>query len=316
MPRSGAPPTRAGVGGVKLFLAVTDNDWYRFLAGRPDLDEVNFWQPGGRRAFQSLGLGEPFLFKLHAPEHAVVGGGFYTHSTLLPISLAWKTFGERNGVGSLDELRQRVGRHRRSSDPREEYTIGCVLLRDPFFFPPEDWLDPPADFKAPIVQGKTYDLTSGTGKVLWEAVRVRMRRLQVRESPSVYGDPAWVRRRLGQGTFRVLVTDAYARRCAVTGERALPVLEAAHIRPVSQGGEHRVDNGILLRADLHALFDQGYVTVTPDYRFRASQRLRRDFDNGETYLALDGTGLWLPRAAADRPGRAFLQWHAETVFRG
>jgi putative restriction endonuclease len=40
-----------------------------------------------------------------------------------------------------------------------------------------------------------------------------------------------VQPRLGQGAFRLLVTDAYQRRCAVTGERTLPVLDAAHIRP-------------------------------------------------------------------------------------
>ncbi len=73
---------------MDLFVAGTDNDWYRSLAARPELDEVNFCQPGGGRAFRALGVGEPFLFKLHAPEHAIVGGGFFTHSTLVPVSLA------------------------------------------------------------------------------------------------------------------------------------------------------------------------------------------------------------------------------------
>lgn len=45
-----------------------------------------------------------------------------------------------------------------------------------------------------------------------------------------------IRHRLGQGAFRVLVTDAYQRRCAISGEKTLPVLEAAHIRPYSQHG--------------------------------------------------------------------------------
>jgi hypothetical protein len=39
---------------VRAFVAVTDKDWYQFLAGRPDLDEVNFWQPGGNRVFRTL----------------------------------------------------------------------------------------------------------------------------------------------------------------------------------------------------------------------------------------------------------------------
>jgi putative restriction endonuclease len=66
------------------------------------------------------------------------------------------------------------------------------------------------------------------------------------------------------------------RRCAITGEKALPVLQAAHIRPVTKEGFHRVDNGLLLHSDLHALFDQGYLTVTPDHRVRVSRRLKAD----------------------------------------
>jgi putative restriction endonuclease len=90
-----------------------------------------------------------------------------------------------------------------------------------------------------------------------------------------------VRQRLGQGTFRLLITDIYQKRCSVTGEKVLPVLQAAHIQPVSEGGTHRVDNGLLLRSDVHTLFDRGYVTVAPDFRVMVSSRLKKDFDNGE-----------------------------------
>src|SRR5207245_11556742 len=90
----------------------------------------------------------------------------------------------------------------------------------------------------------------------------------------MYGDPVLVRQRLGQGAFRLVVMDTYQRRCAVTKEKALPVLQAAHIKPVSEGGRHLVSNGLLLRSDVHTLFDRGYVTNTPELKFRASRRLR------------------------------------------
>jgi len=125
-----------------------------------------------------------------------------------------------------------------------------------------------------------------------------------------------VRQRLGQGAFRVLVTDVYDRRCAVTGEKALPVLQAAHIRPVSKEGAHRVDNGLLLRSDIHTLFDQGYVTVTPERRFLVSRRLKADFDNGEPYYPLSGQLIWLPGRDEDQPSRESLEWHADVVYRG
>src|SRR5258706_5120751 len=97
---------------------------------------------------------------------------------------------------------------------------------------------------------------------------------------AVLGEPHLIRPRLGQGAFRVLVTDIYRRRCAVTQERTLPALEAAHIRPYGDGGTHEARNGLLLRRDIHSLFDAGYVTVTPDLRFEVSRRIREEFENG------------------------------------
>lgn len=71
-----------------------------------------------------------------------------------------------------------------------------------------------------------------------------------------YGEPTLIRPRLGQGAFRASVTSVYQHRCALTGERTLPILDAAHIRPYDQGGEHEVTNGLLLRTDIHRLFDK------------------------------------------------------------
>jgi putative restriction endonuclease len=130
----------------------------------------------------------------------------------------------------------------------------------------------------------------------------------------MFGEPISIRPRLGQGSFRVLVTDTYERRCAVTREKILPVLQAAHIRPVSRGGLHRIDNGVLLRSDVHTLFDRGYVTITPDQRFRVSRKLRDDFNNGEYYFQFDGADVWSPPTVADRPAAEALEWHADSVF--
>jgi len=309
---------------VKAYVAITDNDWFWFLKQRPNLDEVNFWQPGGNRLFRALDPGQPFLFKLHAPDHFIVGGGFFAHASILPCSLAWDTFGEKNGAASLVEMRRRIEKYRKSSSDRhEDYKIGCIILLNPFFFERKDWIPVPADFHLNTQQGKSYDLRSSSGKTLWDAVSFVLQSQPVMqdvaaeaERKRMYGEPILMRPRLGQGTFPVLVTDTYQRRCAVTGEKALPVVQAAHIRPVKQGGEHRIDNGLLLRSDVHALFDRGYVTVAPDYQFRVSRRLKDDYDNGEHYFQFQGMKIWLPPRSDDRPNRAFLEWHADEVFLG
>jgi putative restriction endonuclease len=308
---------------MRAWVAVTDREWFRFLHQRRGIDEVNFWQPGGVREFGILSVGQPLLFKLHHPDHFVVGGGFFRHATRLPVSLAWESFEHKNGAASLDEMRRRIERYRRvPPDPRAEYTIGCILLQEPFFFDERDWISAPVDFHRNIVQGKTYDLTEGIGRQLWEEVLARLRGQGRSETElDLLGKPMFregvlARQRLGQGTFRVLITDIYQRRCAVTGEKALPVLQAAHVRPVSHGGVHQVTNGLLLRSDVHTLFDRGYVTVTPDHQFRVSRRLRDDFHNGEQYYRLNATSVWLPGDPIDQPSRDLLEWHADTVFKG
>jgi putative restriction endonuclease len=135
-------------------------------------------------------------------------------------------------------------------------------------------------------------------------------------APGGYGDPSLVPHRLGQGTFRVIVTDAYQRQCAVTRERALPALEAAHIRPFSEVETHHVRNGLLLRSDVHRLFDAGYITVTPEHRVEASSRMRDDFNDGENYMRLHGSSILLPVNSELHPDPTALRWHNDNCFRG
>jgi HNH endonuclease len=311
---------------MQAYVGITDYAWYQLLASRPHLEEVNFWQPGGKSVFRALQPGELFLFKLHAPRHFVVGGGFFAHASRLPVSIAWEAFGEANGAQSLVEMRARIEQYRRApAQPHEDYTIGCILIEQPFFLPEALWIPAPPDWHPNIVQGKTYDLHAEPGRSLWgqlsESIRARgadatwPAEWRDRDAPR-YGEPTLVRPRLGQGSFRILVTDAYDRRCAVTGERVLPVLEAAHIRPYASGGEHRVDNGLLLRSDLHTLFDRGYVTVTPTLDLEVSRRIREDFENGRHYYALHGERVREPTDRGQRPSAEFLRWHNEEAYLG
>jgi putative restriction endonuclease len=308
----------------KAFVGVTDKEWFDFLSARPELPEINFWQPGGRTQFRVLQQGDLFLFKLHSPNNVIAGGGFFATSSLLPVSLAWETFGVGNGVKSLSEMRKRIERYRRSpAQMGEDYTIGNIILEHPFFFRREEWIPMPPSFKLNTVSGKTYDLDSGDGRALGLVVEDRLRRGAYIRAGSIvsepirermFSDPMLTRRRLGQGAFRVMVTDTYGRKCAITREHTLPVLQAAHIRPVTQGGEHRVSNGLLLRSDVHTLFDRGYVTVTPGYDFKVSPRLNEDWKNGKIYYALDGQRIELPRDKSCRPDPGLLDWHEQTVF--
>ncbi len=312
---------------MKLYVGVTDGDWFDFLSSLEGVEEVNFWQPGGNRVFGRLSPGEPFLFKLHSPRNYIVGGGFFAHATLLPMSLAWESFGVKNGATSAEEMRRRIEKYRRADpDPLADYTVGCVLLQSPFFLEERDWIPVPPGFSLNIVQGKTYDTMENTGRTLWERVEPFIRTArndgpsEVRPAANAeehrYGEPTIVHPRLGQGSFRIVVTDTYHRRCAVTRERTLPALEAGHIKPYSKSGPHSVNNGLLLRRDLHKLFDAGYVTVTPEYTLEVSRRIKEEFENGRDYYAMHGRQLWVPSQGQLRPRREYLDYHASNVFKG
>ena len=102
----------------------------------------------------------------------------------------------------------------------------------------------------------------------------------------------------------------------MTGERTLPVLEAAHIKPFRIVQRHDLPNGLLLRSDLHTLFDDGYITVDPkDRRIVVSPRIREEFSNGRDYYALHGKQLRDPENTLARPDPEYLDYHSSVVFR-
>lgn len=288
---------------VRFYVGITDFDWFTYLGGTGPLDEVNFWRPSAGQGFKALDPGGPFLFKLHSPRNFIVGGGFFGYYTSLPVSFAWKSFGTKNGAHSEQDMRTRLAKYRREPpNAAQDYEIGCILLQSPFFFPESEWI-PASDWPPSIQVGKGYDTAKPRGQALWEQVEAWLvAHKSPEELPIAHieegvkrGQPQIILPRLGQGSFRVVVADAYNRRCAFTGSPVLHVLEAAHVMPVADDGPNDVQNGILFRQDVHTLFDRGYITVTPDYRAEVSRRIEDEFENGKEYYSAHGNSFRCPR---------------------
>jgi putative restriction endonuclease len=309
-------------------IAITDLDWYSFLSAHSETREINFWTPSARRAFRAPAF-SPFLFKLRAPHNAICGFAYFAQYSHLPDWLAWDLFGLGNGCESLDSMRGRITAIRERigyEDGADSAEIGCIQLVAPTFFPPAMWIPQPIDWRVRTQRPTRYDLSGGEGQRVWEACSVAAAELSsaetgaslshVRDHADRYGSPHLVEPRLGQATFRVAVLDAYGRACAVTEEHSLPALEAVHIRPYAAQGPHEIPNGILLRADLHRLFDTGYITVTPDLRLNVGQRLKREFHNGRSYYPLHGRTLRSPTTPELAPSPDYLRWHNERCFLG
>lgn len=306
---------------MRMYVGITDSDWYNILKDE-NCDEVNFWRPGSSK-FKAVEENEMFLFKLHSPQDFIVGGGFFVKYSLVPTYLAWDAFGIKNGTRSLKELNDRINKYRgRNNILQNNPQIGCIILTEPFFFNEEEWIPVPNDWKSSIVQGKTYDTDTAIGQRLYNDVVDRLNGQYLNNKDN---QPERIKRyyetvtkhRIGQGAFRVAVADAYQRRCAITGEKTLPVLQAAHIKPYAQDGPHQVSNGLLLKSDFHTLYDDGYITVDTDYRVNVSKRLHEDYGNGRDYYKYDGQELLiLPGNKIELPSKEFLEWHNNNVYLG
>ena len=117
-----------------------------------------------------------------------------------------------------------------------------------------------------------------------------------------------IRIRQGQPKFRKALLTAYGGRCAFTGDAVSWVLDAAHIVPYFGPKTNHVTNGLLLRSDVHTLFDLGLISVEPKSRkLRVAKRLTKT-----PYQALDGKPLREAKSAAARASPAALQAHFST----
>jgi putative restriction endonuclease len=309
------------------FIGNTDNDWFRYLrARRPQPDEVNFWQPSGRTHFRAIPPGAPFFFRLKAPHNAIAGIGFFSRFQLAPAWLAWDSFGDLNGAPDLaamvGHIRRYLSRESLASVSRPDgFVVGCIMVGQPAFFADDDWVREPEGWHANVVRGARIDLLHGEGQRIFAECLERMRTTWPEEVSQAAeaarrGKAVLIEPRLGQGSFRMGLVSAYDGACAVTHEHSLPVLEAAHVKPFSLGGPHNLTNGVLLRADIHRLYDKGYVTITAGYRFKVSDRLIDEFHNGREYLRFREATIAVPSAARERPDRELLDWHANEVYLG
>lgn len=317
------------------FIALTDQEWFEFLSKRAQdqggrLDEVNFWQPKAQRPMVQLAPGAPVFFRLKSPHNKIVGYGFYSSFALLQLESAWEMFGAGNGDLTVERFLRRIGKYRGVdliSDPRTPRTpLGCTVLRDAVFWPPERWLPwgKEQGWAPNIVQGKTErDPDRGSlllGEIQYDHLTTP-EELRAEPFTPLEADErelvlAKSRDRVGQGAFRTRLLDAYGRQCAITGEHTEIVLDAAHIQPYLGPRSNHVQNGLLLTKEFHTLFDAGYVTVTPEHEVRVSSRLRDEWDNGSRYYPVDGQQLTVvPGAAALRPSEEVLAWHNKRVFR-
>lgn len=116
---------------------------------------------------------------------------------------------------------------------------------------------------------------------------------------------AQIYRRKGQPMFRKSLLKAYQKTCAISGCKLEPILEAAHIHPYKGDHTNFTANGLLLRADIHTLFDLNFLSVNAaSLLVEISPELL-----GTEYARFEGQPLLIPSEVKDRPSMEALAWH-------
>jgi len=98
-----------------------------------------------------------------SPRNVIAGFGVFQHASRLPVSLAWETFGLKNGAVSYEEMRRRVEKYRGGQPIGWDTPIGCRVLTQPVFLPEIAWIPSPASWSRNIVSGKTYATDEAEG---------------------------------------------------------------------------------------------------------------------------------------------------------
>lgn len=311
-----------------IALAPTDLDWFSFLSDRPDIARVNFWTPTDWK-IRSLAPGDHWYFVLKGSLPRKIGGGgrFVKYETL-PASRAWSIYGRGNGAENFGDMVQRLNSFREkrasASNTSKDPIIGCVVLEDPFFLPGKQQKTPEQlgiTFPAQVVKFKTYDippLEIGAPINAYPLVDELEEAVEEAETsmafnPSNIDDArrrvmASIVRRRGQLNFRQDLIRVYSGRCAITKCDTEAALEAAHIIPYRGEETNSIANGLLLRADLHTLFDIGLLVISSDFRVVLHPSIR----NGH-YGALHGQQLSVPPDSRCWPSRMALDEHRRTA---
>lgn len=309
-------------GKVDLYVGNTDKDWFDQLKAQPDLREVNHWQPSGVK-FKILAEGGIFFFRLKSPINMIGGFGLLASAENASVSLLWDSIGTANGVNSKEEFVARVKHYRTKNNVQgfvdENTHVGFKILVEPVFLSEKDWFPEPSDWSPQIVVGKSYSSDTTIGQYLMsnymrlagetprrDAIARQM--FGFEEPPQAGFATRNVKQRTGQNLFKLSLLYAYDGKCAVSGCDIEEVLDGAHIHPFSETQDHSIPNGILLRKDIHALFDRGAFTIDHDYRIRFTEQFKERYPmDANSYANFDGQKLKLPKDKAHWPSFSALR---------
>jgi putative restriction endonuclease len=273
-------------------ISPTDIEWFKFLRTEGLNSEINFWTPTPWNVSR-LASGDKLYFMLKSPIRKIGGYGQFVEYKNMSVNDAWNKYGFKNGCTSKQELIDRLDKYKasNSSDERSvtDSEIGCIVLTNAVYFDDDKFLDLDnyeIDFSRFIVKIKYYNENDPLEIVTQSSVR------EFELLPTTLEKlkkSRLVTERKGQGNFRAIITTAYSNKCCISNETTPELLEAAHIQPYFDENSNHVKNGLLLRVDLHKLYDNGLLYIDETFKIHISPEVKSEY-----YQKLNGAAIRLP----------------------
>lgn len=128
---------------------------------------------------------------------------------------------------------------------------------------------------------------------------------------------AIIKQRINQNFLRKMILASYNNKCCITGSNTIEFLTACHIKPWNIDTKNRINpqNGLCMNILYHSAFDQGFFTITEDYKILISQELYRKKDPiiKKLFIEYINKDIILPQKFM--PDKEFLKYHNDLIFR-
>lgn len=313
---------------ASMYVGITDTNWMKFIKEQKENigRYINFWTPG-TKTFKAIQPGELFLFKLHAKKAKgengeIVGGAYFDGFEQMSVSEAWNRFGYGNGTTSQFELKSAIDEYRVRNNMDRSADIGCIVLRDPFFFEEDKWIESPVDWGKSIVSGKKYDISEGIGCELYQQVSAMMNdnvdEIIISDIESdadklqILGKEreTFIKARVNQSVFRERLLNKYdcCCLCKVSNPK---FLIASHIKPWADSENDEkldADNGFLLCPNHDALFDFGYISFDENGTIMISEELGQV---DTIFMNVDKN----MKISLSSGNKKYLEYHRNNIFK-
>lgn len=287
-------------------ISPTDKNWFNFLKNNQYNSYVNFWTPTPWN-ISDLKEDNRLYFMLKSPIRKIGGFGEFVEYKNITAEAAWNEFGYKNGRESkveflkgiqtyIDKNSERFGKKALNAF---SYQIGCIILKNCQFWDEADYKIPSdynLEFASQVVKIKYYNQNDSFSETDY-----------LNDNFSLVEEPRdskkyLINTRSGQSVFKGKVLRAYNNICCITGETIPELLEAAHIEKYKTKSSNHLQNGLLLRIDIHRLFDNNLIFIDKNYIIHISSYITDEY-----YKKFNGKKINLPNFEYEYPSIEALE---------